>query len=352
MIRWIAILSFVMIALSFQASDVHAGCVTGVSPGKSLNIRSGPSTRFSAVGTIPSEACGVAVTRQCRHNWCRAAYAGVTGWVSMKFIDRDAVASPVVPAAAGPAPLASNDWEFLGERNINYNIDLDTIPIGPREGRYTALQLYVEKADIAARSLRITFRNGNVQNIPIRALIRAGSYSQVFDLRGNRRFLKQVQLSYESKPGETITPEVQLFALSATPVAAPPPVAARVPPAAPPPPARPAPALTWQLIEVRTVTFRPDRDIVRIGPAAGKFRALQFVVTRNDLLIDDIKVVYGNGAIDDIKIRRKIRAGKRTRILDLRGPARFIREIRFIYRTEPPLEQTARIAIYGLRALP
>lgn len=327
-------------ALFVSPQAAFAGCVVGVSPGQSLNIRTGPSTQTDAAGSIPSDACGVQVSRRCQNNWCEVTYKGLTGWASMKFIDRDRVAPPApVQAQAPQTQLMANDWEFLGARKIDFKVDRDVIPVSRREGRFSALQLVAKDADVGVRDIRVTYGNGKVDDIQVRTVIGAGRHSKIFDLKGGSRVIRKVAITYAARPGSVSVAEVQLYGLAANRTVV------------SPPPVRPvAPRMAWTLLDVRSVTFRPDRDIISVGADAGRFRALQLVVSDNDVVFEDLKVVYGNGRFDDIQIRRRIPAGKRSRIIDLKGQARVIREIRLIYRTRPPLSEAGSVAVYGLRA--
>jgi len=52
-----------------------------------------------------------------------------------------------------------------------------------------------------------------------------------------------------------------------------------------------------------------------------------------DVEMLDLKVIYGSGEPDDIPVRHFIRAGERTRPLDLRGRERSIERVDMVYRT-------------------
>jgi len=76
---------------------------------------------------------------------------------------------------------------------------------------------------------------------------------------------------------------------------------------------------TWELLGEQKVGFGIDRDTVRIGRDDGDFRKIQLRVRGNDIEMRDLKVVYGNGQVDDIPVREHILAGGTTRPIDLRG---------------------------------
>lgn len=76
-------------ALTFTAPvpSAHAACVVDVASWDVLWIRSGPSTRYNKVGSIPSSGCGVRVDwSECRGPWCRVGYRGVWGWAHTRYL--------------------------------------------------------------------------------------------------------------------------------------------------------------------------------------------------------------------------------------------------------------------------
>jgi hypothetical protein len=320
------------------SSPAFAGCVVGVSPGSDLLVRDGPSEGNRVLGSIPADACGVRVSKLCRSNWCEVGYQRVTGWASMKFLDRDRN-KPLRPRVAA-ARYRSAEWEFLGARSVDFRRDRDIIPVGRREGRFGALQVTAKGGDIDLHDLKIVYANGSVDDIPVKAVIRAGGYSGVLDLRGRDRAIKEIRLSYGPGPRRAARAEIQVYGLEA---------------GAPRWSAKTkrseAPVTRWELLGSRTVTFKRDFDVVQVGRRAGRIRALQLLVADNAVFFDDLKVVYGNGRIDDIPIRKKIPESGRTRVIDLKGEGRIIKEIRFVYRSRAPMSEAGSVAIYGLRDL-
>jgi Bacterial SH3 domain len=63
---------------SFRVSRVDAGDV--------LNVRSGPSEDYAAVGGLPPQGRGVKIVGPCRDDWCPIRYGQVTGWVNRYFL--------------------------------------------------------------------------------------------------------------------------------------------------------------------------------------------------------------------------------------------------------------------------
>jgi len=105
---------------------------------------------------------------------------------------------------------------------------------------------------------------------------------------------------------------------------------------------------TWDFLGEQKVNFGVDHDVIRVGRKDGKFRAIKLRVADNDIEILDLKVIYANGAPDDIRVRQKMRKNSETRTIDLKGNTRIIREIQMTYRSRPSFRGRATIQVYGL----
>jgi hypothetical protein len=105
----------------------------------------------------------------------------------------------------------------------------------------------------------------------------------------------------------------------------------------------------WDQLGCQKVGFLVDRDVIRVGRHEGKFKAIRLDVSGNDVFINDLKVVYGNGAPDDIPVRSEIRQGRQSGPLDLRGHGeRAIDRIELTYRAKPNFKGSATVCVSGL----
>lgn len=105
----------------------------------------------------------------------------------------------------------------------------------------------------------------------------------------------------------------------------------------------------WVELGCKEVAFLgADRDTIRVGRREGRFKAIRLEARGNDVEMIDLKVVYANGAPDDIPVRSLIRQGTRTRPLDLRGRERAIRQIVMVYQKRLNFRDKATICVEGL----
>lgn len=104
----------------------------------------------------------------------------------------------------GPPPVAiappdRDEWVELGCKQVALiGKDRDAIPVGRREGRFKAIRLQVRGADVEVLDLRVTYANGEPDEIPVRNLIRADSRTRRLDLRGFARSIERVDLTYRT----------------------------------------------------------------------------------------------------------------------------------------------------------
>lgn len=104
----------------------------------------------------------------------------------------------------------------------------------------------------------------------------------------------------------------------------------------------------WELLGSKKVGFIADRDAISVGRRDGRFRAVKVRVKEAPIHLMDLKVVYANGAPDDLQVRSEIRAGGETRAIDLKGRDRAIREVQMVYRSKPTFKGLATVEVWGL----
>jgi hypothetical protein len=246
------------------------------------------------------------------------------------------------PASTQPYPGRGGDWELLGSQTVGFNVDRDVIQVGRREGRFTRIALEVRDNDIFMFDLKVVFMNGEVQDIPIRTLIRRGTRSRPLDLAGGERVIKQIEMVYRTRPGFGGRAVVNVYGEQDRRFPGPGPGAGPGP--------GPGPGIgRWEELGCKRVGFIIDRDVIPVGRQEGRFRAIRLRVQDNKVYMMDLRVIYANGEPDNIPVRDEIRPGRETRPLDLRGDRRAIRQIEMVYRSQPNFRGQARVCVDGLQ---
>ena len=107
----------------------------------------------------------------------------------------------------------------------------------------------------------------------------------------------------------------------------------------------------WEKLGERSVKFRTERDVIKCSHK-GTFSKLKIRVNEAPVEFNKVLVRYGNGSTQELYIRQTILAGGYTRVLDLRGNKRVIKEIVFYYKTKkgyrfPSKNHRAVVSVWG-----
>jgi hypothetical protein len=214
----------------------------------------------------------------------------------------------------------STGWTKLGERSVAGRYDHDTIHVGKYEGRFTKLTLVVEKGDLELLDFSITFDSGAAFRPALRHYFREGSRTRVVDLPGDDRVIKKIDLRYKNVGGGP-SATVEVWGLrgdstTARPVAS----------------SAAWDSSGWQMLGERYVSGRYDRDRISVGSYKGRFSKLTLVVLDSDLELLDFEIAFDRGRTYRPALRHTFREGSRTRIIDLPGDDRVIKQIEMRYK--------------------
>jgi hypothetical protein len=238
------------------------------------------------------------------------------------------------------------EWVLLGERLVNFRADRDAIVINHpadwyRDRAFRRLHLIAERSDIHLMSVRLVYMNGYAEDFPVDRLLREGQ-DQPIDLRGDRKYLQRIEMVYRSRPSFEGRAVMKVYGVPSRFGGGPGPL----------PPIGPGPSAgrDWEELGCKQVSlFGVDRDAIHVGRREGRFKAIRLHVRGADVNMLDLRVIYANGAPDDIPVRAVIRQGDRTRPLDLRGWERAINRVEMTYRTIPNFKGLATVCVEGLQ---
>lgn len=87
----------------------------------------------------------------------------------------------------------------------------------------------------------------------------------------------------------------------------------------------------WTLLGTKQVNWRLDKDVMRVGWDEGTFSKLRVTVTGGTVDIRKMVVTYGNGSKETIRLKHRFRRGDSSRVIDLKGNKRVIKNITFVY---------------------
>lgn len=252
--------------------------------------------------------------------------------------------------AGAAAPARADEWVLLGERRVKlFGADRDTIPVTAAEGRFKRIKIKVEGNDLELLDLKVTFGNGEVEDVPVRQRIAEGGETRAIDLPGEARVIKTIMFVYKTDGGgprrrvREGNARVVVYGKQAEGGGG----------GDAKPADKPAAKQEWvKLGERRVQLFGADKDAIPVSGAEGVFRRIKLKVTENGVEMLDLKVHFANGETQDVQVRTNIREGGETRVIDLEGAARVIEKIVMTYKTAGGLDKLkgrALVTVYGLR---
>ena len=100
-------------------------------------------------------------------------------------------------------------------------------------------------------------------------------------------------------------------------------------------------------VPIGSITYdaRPEREVINVGGREGEFRGFRFEVRQSDVEVQDIRIIYGNGQTEDVRVRQMFRAGSSSRVIELGAPRRALKQIIVNFVARGP----ARIVFFGVQ---
>lgn len=108
-----------------------------------------------------------------------------------------------------------------------------------------------------------------------------------------------------------------------------------------------APMLKWKKLGAKKVTYKLDKDVLHVGKYDGTFRKLKIKVTGGSINMHKMTVEYGNGSHDNIPLKYTFERGNNSRVIDLEGGKRIIKDITFWYDTKNSSNKRATVHVFG-----
>ena len=97
--------------------------------------------------------------------------------------------------ALAQSDFARDGWDTIGRKTVNPGVDNDHDRVSGHV-RYRKLRICAVNRPIELRDMTVRFHNGESQAFPANRLIAAGTCTHKFDLRGRRRNMDHIYLTY------------------------------------------------------------------------------------------------------------------------------------------------------------
>lgn len=88
-------------------------------------------------------------------------------------------------------------WSKIGETTVDFTKDKDVIIVAGSTN-YKSLQIRATDAPVHVDNIQIIYQTDESENIPIRFDFKPGTESRAIDLKGNKKFVKQINLTYHT----------------------------------------------------------------------------------------------------------------------------------------------------------
>lgn len=89
----------------------------------------------------------------------------------------------------------------------------------------------------------------------------------------------------------------------------------------------------WEKLGENKVQFKSDKDVVKCS-SKKTYTALKIKVNGAAVQFDEVFVTFENGNKQDVKLRSEIPSGGESRVINLQGNKRIIKDITFKYRAK------------------
>jgi hypothetical protein len=239
-------------------------------------------------------------------------------------------ASMLALASFAATGAQADNWQRIGAVTFDDPFTKVMIDMPRNLGPVSAVRFAVTGADVEVADLKLTYGNGQVDDVAVRDVFRAGSTSRAIPLPGrNGRALQSVMVVYRAH-GKA---QFQIFA-----------------------------ALDaggggggggnvgWTQLGCQPVGFVVDHDAISVGGQDGGFKAIRLRVEKAPVEIFEVIVTFGNGQHQKLSVRAAIPAGGTSRPIDLAGQVRGIKRIDLLYRSIPTFKGQALVCADGLAA--
>ncbi len=216
-------------------------------------------------------------------------------------------------------PLAGGEVLF-GTQYVGFGVDRDVIRVGTDIGKFDRLRLRVLDNDIHINDLKVIYANGEPDTLAVNQNITKNSRTNWLNLKGDR-FVKEIQMSYRSKPSLKGQARVEVFGEYAAGWLGPNGEGRKF-------------NEGWVLLGAQTAGFVGfDKDTIQVGRNEGGFTKIRVTVRDRAITLNELRVIYANGADDIIPVRTRVDAGSTYGPIDLKGEKRAIEKIEARYRS-------------------
>lgn len=237
--------------------------------------------------------------------------------------------TPSEPTKLQPGQKTAGGDVLFGVQNVGFGVDRDVIKIGREFGKFDKIRLRVLDNELFINELRVIYTDGEPDVLAVSASVPANSRTKWFNLKGDR-FIKELQMTYRSRPGFRGQARVEVFGEYAESWHG---------PSASGEAYKHGSNRGWlylggQQPKFFSVSIKKgigfETDIVSVARNWG-FNRLRLDVKDRAIQLNKMTIVYGDGTSDTVPVSQKVDGGSSYGPIDLKRKA--ISEIQVSYRS-------------------
>lgn len=103
----------------------------------------------------------------------------------------------------------------------------------------------------------------------------------------------------------------------------------------------------WEKLGMRKVDFKVEKDVIPVGIKEGAFTKLKVVVKGGAINMHKMVVHFMNGTKEEIELKHNFTKNSGSRVIDLPGGKRIIKNIAFFYDTKNLAKSKATVVVFG-----
>ncbi len=249
--------------------------------------------------------------------------------------DKPAVVSKDIPATATPAvpnntpagkTFNNGEEVMFGYQDVGFLVDRDVIKVGGSVGKFDGLRFRVLKNDVHINSAKIAYLDGSTEDIAIDTNVKANTRTKWVEIKGEDKFIKEIQLNYRSKANFKGQARVEVSGSFAGDWLGSNGEGRKYNDG-------------WVLLGAQTADYAGyDTDSITVGKNSGGFARLRLVVKENPITLTRMTVVHYTGPDESFNFNReRVEVDKPYGPIEFTGGKAAIKEIRAQYRSRVDL---------------
>lgn len=226
-----------------------------------------------------------------------------------------------VPATAAPGSQLPGGAVLFGVQNVGFLRDRDAIRVGANLGQFDRIQLRVLDNDVFINEIDVVYVDGTSTRLVVNADIKQNTRTRWLDTNGTK-FIKEINMNYRSRPSLKGQARMEVYGQISEGWLGPNGRGRQF-------------NEGWVLLGAQSAGrfLRTEVDRIEVGRNEGSFRRIRVTVKERALVFDELRVIYGNGEEEVIRVNATIAANSTFGPVDLKDGNRVIREIRARYRS-------------------